>query len=59
MKYFYQFVQSFFRTGDLVFIELLDTRADANIVVNAVIRMLIIPDEDLKPVLPEVKLPKI
>ncbi|CAB4010147.1 Hypothetical predicted protein [Paramuricea clavata] len=42
------------KTGDLVFIELLDTRTDANIVVNAVIRKLVIPDEELKPVLPKV-----
>jgi hypothetical protein len=61
MKYFYHFVHSsFFRTGDLVFIELLDTRTDANnIVVNAVVRKLVIPDEELKPVLPKVKLPEI
>ncbi len=44
-----------FRTGDLVFIELMDTRTDANIVVNNVIRKLIIPDEELKPVLPKVR----
>ncbi|CAB4006903.1 Hypothetical predicted protein [Paramuricea clavata] len=42
------------KTGDLVFIELLDTRTDANIVVNAVIRKLVMPDEELKPVLPKV-----
>ena len=60
IKYFYHFVHSsFFRTGDLVFIELLDTRTDANIVVNAVVRKLVIPDEELKPVLPKVKLPEI
>ena len=43
-----------FRTGDLIFIELLDTRTDANIVVNNVVRKLVIPDEELKPVLPQV-----
>jgi hypothetical protein len=60
MKYFHHFVHSsFFRTGDLVFIELLDTRTDANIDVNAVVRKLVIPDEELKPVLPKVKLPEI
>ncbi|XP_028405181.1 tudor domain-containing protein 7-like [Dendronephthya gigantea] len=42
------------RMGDLIFIELLDTRTDANIVVNNVVRKLVIPDEELKPVLPKV-----
>lgn len=42
------------RGPDLVFVELIDTRNDANIVVNDVIRKLVIPDEELKPVLPKV-----
>ena len=42
------------RSGDVTFIELVDTRSDANLVVNAVIRKLVIPDEELKPALPKV-----
>jgi hypothetical protein len=42
------------RTSDLAFIELLDTRTDVGMSVNNVIRKLVIPDEELKPELPDV-----
>lgn len=44
----------FVRSADLVFVELIETASAAQIVINDVVRKLVIPDEELKPVLPKV-----
>ena len=37
-----------------MFVELIETASAAQIVINDVVRKLVIPDEELKPVLPKV-----
>ena len=49
------FIHLSFRSPELVFVDLIDTRNEAVVVVNDVIRNLVIQDEELKPVLPKVR----
>ena len=49
------FIHLSFRSPELVFVDLIDTRNEAVVVVNDVIRKLVIQDVELKPVLPKVR----